>query len=151
MRFQPTVKIMRGPIDAVPLAAVLFLLLMFVLLSSQYVFVPGVAIRLPEEAGGGGGSVPATTTGPTVAVAVDAAGRIYFDNQAVSDKTLEAQLAVAVKSSTLPLTLVVMADRAAKYETVARLGSLAKKAGIKQALFAIRPRLEFPTQAEPGP
>jgi biopolymer transport protein ExbD len=136
MRLQPTVRILRGPIDAAPVLGVLFLLLMFVLLSSQYVFVPGVPIHLPK----GEGMEKIGVSGPTVAVVVDYASRIYFDNQVVQDRALAAKLSLAVKRSAEPVTLVVLADRAAKYEDVVKLAQLAKEAGMKDTVWGIHDR-----------
>ncbi|MFN7140649.1 MAG: ExbD/TolR family protein [Limisphaerales bacterium] len=48
MRFPRNAKIFRGQLDVVPLVGVLFLLLIFILLSSL-VYTPGIPFRIDEE------------------------------------------------------------------------------------------------------
>ncbi len=125
--------------------SVLFLLLMFVLLSSQYVFVPGVPIHLPEVAG----IEQIGVRGPTVAVVVDYASRVYFDNQVVQVKALGAKLTQIAKTSKEPMTLVVLADRGAKYEDLLKLAQIAREAGMKDTVWATHDRP--PLQSTPAP
>jgi len=50
MKFPRNARIFRGQLDASPFVGVLFLVAIFLLLNSSLVFVPGVAIKLPEAA-----------------------------------------------------------------------------------------------------
>ncbi len=80
------------------------------------------------------------TDKPTVSVAVDAGGRYYYDNQLVPEKQLPGLLRRAVENSSVPLTLIVHADRAASTEMLVRLTMLARGAGITNGLLATLPR-----------
>jgi len=133
MKFPRNARIFRGQLDAAPLAGVFFLLVLFVLLASL-VYTPGVRVRLPE-----GGDLPGTGH-RTIAVALDATGQLYFENQLILPEPLKSRLQAAVKQSAEPLTLVVQADRAVTYELLANLTLLAREAGIREALFAMLPR-----------
>lgn len=135
MKFPRTAKIFRGRPEAAPYAGVFFLLLLFVLLSSL-VYTPGVKITLP---GFPDADLPGTDQ-PTVAVAVDPYGRFYYKNQQLPAADLRAKLTLAVKEAPAPLTLLVRADKAVKYETLLQLSLLARDAGIKTALLATRPQ-----------
>ena len=134
MRFPRANKIFRGQLDAAPFAAVFFLLVIFLLLSSSLVFTPGLPISLPDAA-----NLPGTAN-PTLVVALDATGQIYFENQLTPENQLKVKLRLAAESSREPLTLVVQADKSVTYETLARLGLLARDAGIKAILLATRPQ-----------
>ena len=134
MRFPRANKIFRGQLDAAPFAAVFFLLVIFLLLSSSLVFTPGLPISLPDAA-----NLPGTAN-PTLVVALDATGQIYFENQLTPENQLKVKLRLAAESSREPLTLVVQADKSVTYETLARLGLLARDAGIKEILLATRPQ-----------
>lgn len=123
----------HGQLDAAPFAGVFFLLVIFLALNSSLVFTPGVPIRLPMA-----DELPGTDTG-TVAVAIDAGGQMFFENQAIDEKRLKQRLAEQVTASLEPLTLVVQADKEVKYETLVRIGLLARQAGFKDALMATRP------------
>ncbi len=144
MRFPRNTRIFRGQLDAGPYAAVLFLLVIFLLLNSSFVFTPGVPIRLPEAE-----KLPGLTS-PTVAVAVDGSGQLYFQNQVIDEPRLKKKLQEAVSRSSEPLTLIMQADQDVKYKEVVRLGLLARATGIREALLATRPPLT-PTLAPLAP
>jgi biopolymer transport protein ExbD len=133
MKFPRNARIFRGQLDAAPFAAVLFLLVMFMLLGTL-VYTPGVRIQLPVGDGFVG------TDKRTVAVSVDANGRFYFDNHSIEENELRARLVTAVKESNEPLALLVEADEAATQKMFTRLTLLAKQAGFSEAWLAVLPR-----------
>ena len=73
-------------------------------------------------------------------VAIDADGRLYYENQWIEENDLRRRLQAVVKKSAEPLTLVVLADKAVSYEKCLRLALLAREAGISDALLATLPR-----------
>lgn len=133
MRFPHNTKIFRGQIEAAPFISVFFLLVIFLLLHSSFVFIPGLPIQLPEA-----GNLPASDN-PTVAVAVDASGNFYFDNQLCDSVQLRQRLQAAVAGSHEPITLVVQAHREARIDVLVQLGTLARSVGIRDVLQAVRP------------
>lgn len=133
MRFPRNRQIFRGQLDIAAFAGVIFMLLIFVLLHSRLVFTPGVPIRLPEADELSG------VIGHTIVVAVDASGQYYFDNQLTHERLLQRRIAEEVEKSREALTLVIQADKAVTWENLARLGLLARKAGVKDAVLAMRP------------
>ena len=76
----------------------------------------------------------------TVAVAIDAGGRYYYDNQLVQEKQLGSLLRQAMVASAEPLTLVVYADKAVSADMLVRMSMLARGAGITNGLLATLPR-----------
>jgi biopolymer transport protein ExbD len=134
MKFPRNARIFRGQLDAAPFAAVFFLLVLFLMLSSL-MYTPGVRLQLPLT-----DDLPGTDK-PTVSVAIVSDGRYYYDNQLVQEQQLAGLLRQAVKASAQPLTLAVHADRTVSYEKVIRLTMLARSAGITNALLATLPRL----------
>ena len=141
MRFPRNARVFRGQLDASPFVGVLFLLLIFFLLNSALVFTPGVPLELPESADWPG------PTNPTVTVAVDAAGELYFQNQVTTEADLTAHLAEAV-SRQEPLTMVLLTDRRVSSETIVRLLSLGRRLGIQDFELATRPPLDPSMPAE---
>ena len=140
MKFPRNARLLRGPFDVAPFAAVFFLLLIFVMLAGR-VYTPGVRIQ-PPMAGG----LPGTDQ-PSVSVAMDANGRYYFANQIVSEDQLKRAL-FAVAEKTRGLTLVIHADKAVTYEQLVHLTLLARQAGITNALGVTLPP---PIEAPPEP
>jgi biopolymer transport protein ExbD len=134
MRFPRNARILRSQLDAAPFAAVFFLLVMFMMLGSL-IYTPGarVELQLPRANG-----LPGTDK-PSVYVAVDADGRLYYENQWIEEKALRGRLQAAARKTSEPLTLVVQADKSVSYERLMRLTLLARDAGIPEALLATLP------------
>jgi biopolymer transport protein ExbD len=134
MKFPRNSRLLRSSFDMAPFAAVLFLLVIFLMLGA---FLPtsGLPLRLPVA-----NDLPGTDQ-PTVAVAVDAKGRFYFANQIVAEDKLKSALKTAVQKSHAPLTLVIRADQAVTYDQLVHLALLARDAGIQNALLATLPRV----------
>jgi biopolymer transport protein ExbD len=133
MRFPRNARIFRGQLDASPFVGVLFLVAIFLLLNSSLVFVPGVAIKLPEAT-----DMPGVTNF-TVAVAVDRNEHLYFENQFISEENLKLRLRDTVRRVQQPVTLVLLADKSVPIDTTVRLSKLAHDAGVKETLLATRP------------
>jgi biopolymer transport protein ExbD len=134
MKFPRNSRLLRSSFDMAPFAAVLFLLVIFLMLGA---FLPtsGLPLRLPVA-----NDLPGTDQ-PTVAVAVDANGRFYFANQIVSEDKLKSALKTAAQKSHAPLTLVIRADKTVTYDQLIHLALLARDAGIQNALLATLPRV----------
>lgn len=138
MRFPRHARIFKGQLDAAPFAGVFFLVVIFITFNSQLVFTPGVRIELPQADGLSG------TTNPTARVNVDGSGQFYFENQVIDAERLQQRLRAAVakaKEQHAELTLIVLADKLTPNEHLFRLGELARNAGIRELLQAVRPGL----------
>jgi biopolymer transport protein ExbD len=133
MKLPRNARIFRGHLDAAPFAAVFFLLVIF-LMAGSLVYTPGVRLQLPVA-----NDLPGTDK-PTVSVAVDKNGRLYFENEAIEEAELRGQLRTRAQNSREPLTLLVHADKEATHEMIVRLTLLARDAGIPEAFLATLPR-----------
>lgn len=134
MKFPRNAKIFRGQLDAAPIATVFFLLVMFMMLGNL-VYTPGIPmeLQLPLAA-----EVPGTDK-PSVSVAVDASGRIFYRNQLIERRQLREELHEVAKT-TKDLVLIVQADKNVTHETLVRLAMIAREAGISEARLATLPR-----------
>jgi biopolymer transport protein ExbD len=134
MKFPRNVRILKGAPDYSAYACVFFLLVMFVMIG-PVTYTSGIRVRLPvaDELPG-----PA---GPAVNVAVDLDGRLYFRNEQVSETELGLRLARVVSENAAPLTLVIQADKSVTHDQLTRLGMIARRAGIQDALLATLPPL----------
>lgn len=132
MKFPRNTRLLRSPFEVAPFAAVFFLFAMF-LLFAALMPTPGIPLQLPVA-----GDLPGTDK-PTVAVAIDSAGRFYFANQMVGEAQLKSSLANAARRAGPSLTLVIDADKSVTYEQLVHLTLLARAAGIRSALLATLP------------
>lgn len=143
MKFPRNARILRSQLDAAPLAAVFFLLVLFVMMGSL-VYTPGVHIELPAADGAMGDyDLPGTDQRP-ITIAVDASNRLFHGNQLISETELKARLTEAVASSPEPPTLIVQAHKAITLENYTRLTLLAREAGIRKSVLAMLPRPAAP-------
>jgi len=142
MKFPRNARMLRSQLDFAPFASVFFLLVIFVMLGSL-VYTPGVRIHLPAA-----DDLPGTDK-PPITVAVDASGRLYYQNQRIEARELTDRLHHAVAGSSEPLTLVIQADKDVTQENIIRLSLLAREAGITDVLFATLPRLIAPPNGRP--
>ena len=136
MKFPRTAKILRNQFDVAPFAAVFFALLIFLLLAALLP-VPGLRMNLTPPTAG---DLPGVDR-PTLAIAVDAQNRLYFENQIVTEAVLKTTLAAAAKNTRFPLTLIIHADKAVQYDKLAHLALLARapEIGITNLLLATLP------------
>jgi biopolymer transport protein ExbD len=146
MKFPRNARIFRGQLDVAPFAMVFFLLVLFLMLASL-VYTPG--IRLPLELPRGDGLVG--TDKPSLSVAIDAAGRLYFENQLIEENELKARLRRAVKSSSEPLALIIAADKAVSHERIKELVFVARDVGILEAFDVILPSALASPPEQPSP
>jgi biopolymer transport protein ExbD len=143
MRFHRNVKMLKGRLDAAPLVTVFFLLLIFVLMGTM-VYTPGVHLELPMA-----DDLPGMES-DAVRVALDPHGRLYYENQLVSETNLVDRLRSAVQASPEPLALIVYADRNVTQDRLVQVTLLARQAGIDKALLATLPRLFSETPRSTG-
>ena len=145
MKFTRNARLLRSTFDVAPFAVVFFLLVIFLALAALLP-TPGLSLRLPVTDDAPGRDLPGTDK-PTVAVAIDADGRLFFANQIVTESELKAHLVDAVKKSHESLTLIVQADQAVTYGQLVQLTMVARDAGMRDVLLATLPRVS----SEPDP
>jgi biopolymer transport protein ExbD len=141
MRLPRNFKMLRGPMDSAALTGALCLLWMVTILHSSLVMPPGIRLELPEAPGVVGEVLP------RFSLAVDAAGRLVFEHQLLPESNLVARLRARTTNSTARPTLLLMADRQVPAETLARLVTLARSAGVEEVVLATSPRALVPAAA----
>ncbi len=118
----------RPDIQMSPLIDVIFLLLLFYAVTSQFVTDERLKLKLPEaktaeDAGRGSEEAP-----PVVIVAAD--GTVWIDDQLVAEEDLESRIEAIVKSA--PEGAVILkGDRDADYGVVVHVLDIARSAGAK--------------------
>lgn len=133
MKLSRNARVFSGSFDAAPYASVFLLFAMFLALGTL-VYTPGVNLSLPVA-----DDLPGTDN-PSLTVAIDSGGRLFFQNQLIERDDLRSRLRDIVQANSKPLTLVVQADKAVAYEKLIDLSLLARDAGIRDALLATMPR-----------
>ncbi len=143
MKFPRNARIFRGQLDFAPFAAVLFLLVIFVLLGKM-LYTPGIEVRLPSA----GDVILPGATGPTLSVAVRT-NAFYFQDEIVPENELSNRLYAAKQKISGPVTLIVQLDKDVTGEKWTQLWSIAQQIGFKDLLMATLPRVYDPSSARP--
>ena len=134
MRFHRTTRILQGNWNAVPFLCVLFPLAFFLIFGSQLVLPPGVSVELPSASTG----VRLDASKPRLVLALDARGRVYFDNLYVPPAEIVTRLRDRKSRMAETPVVLVHADVGVPHGDVVRLGDLVRQAGLDRIFFVAR-------------
>ena|SRR5579859_1028217 len=132
MTFKTHCQMSKGMIDAAPLVNVVFLLLLFFVLNSSFVMVPGVKVNLTDV------DIPAIMSFQTLVVTVARDDLMFFKDQPVSIDGLEQALRSAVQQGR-GHELIIKAGEQVSHGTEMQIMSAAYRAGITTINMAARP------------
>jgi len=119
--------------NAISLTDIIFLLLVFFLLSSTFVLQPGVKVQLPTT------TTTDISSEKSVVVSVTKEGAIYLNDNLVNRIELGAQLRQMMLNVGNPI-LVLRADKAVTIETLVEVMDIAKTAGGERFVIATTPK-----------
>ncbi len=120
--------------DITPLVDVVFLLLIFFMLSTTFIVSPGIRVNLPQAE-----AEAVRHERQDVRVKIDATGNLYLGDQRVSRDDLEARLQAAGRSDRDTL-VIIEADEATAHRHVVEVMDRAKSVGLHRLAIATRPR-----------
>ncbi|HUT79207.1 MAG TPA: biopolymer transporter ExbD [Polyangia bacterium] len=123
-----------GALEVTPLVDVVFLLLIFFLLTATYVKNPNLDINLPKA------SLNQTANDKRdVTVAIKADGEIRYDNTEISLESLEGILRAQFAESQ-EAVVVIRADEGTRHGRVVEVMDLAKRVGFAKLAIAVQAR-----------
>jgi biopolymer transport protein ExbD len=116
----------RPIINITSLIDVMFLLLLFFMVSTTFAEHPGIKLELPTASTGEPGKLePLTLT-------IDKAGRMFLNDVPVEERELQSKL--EARADKADATLVLKADRGVPYGYVIRGMDIARKCGIRRII-----------------
>ena len=110
-----------------PLLDVVFLMIFFLLLSSNFVLQPGISVNVPFSK---------FMLAPPVKydiISVTNGATVYFRDQKIAVEELGPQLDLARKEGR---SIIIKADKATPYETVIRVANVALEHGVSSVALA---------------
>jgi biopolymer transport protein ExbD len=120
-------------INVTPMVDVMLVLLVIFIISAP-MFTNAVQLELPRARAGAAPQQP-----DSIALALDAEGALYWNNSPLQAGELEERLAAAARRDPQP-ELQLRADRATRYEAVARLMAAAQQHGLTRLVFVTDPK-----------
>lgn len=124
-------------ISIAPLIDIVFLLLIFFMVTSHYDIAAGVRIKLPKITK----KAASPEAESRIVIIVDKTANTYLDGEKIDMKALKVRLNEEVKKRGM-LHLVLQADIDVKHGKVVEIMDLAKNAGINSIVIAAKWRSE---------
>lgn len=121
--FQTNLSIIRGRPDLTPMIDVVFLLLIFFMLSSSFVQVSGITVDLPDAV------ISSETSVNKLVVSVDKNNKFFFNDIPMTWNILSEQLQKC-KLQWNADTVIIRADKHTEYGVVVRIMSLARSLNL---------------------
>ena len=124
-------------LDMTPLVDVVFLLLIFFMLSTSLSVNPGIKIDLPKAS-----AEQVKKKKTTLRVAIEAGGRIYLEGKKLSLVQLREKFQVVGKEQGDEALVVIEADKKVYHGLVVKVMDAAKSAGLNKLAIATQPNEE---------
>jgi biopolymer transport protein ExbD len=132
MKLTRTMDFNFGWVVLIGLVDVAFLLLFFVLLSSNFILQQGISISTPFSRF----TLGPQTSRQIISITGGAVPAIYFQDQRVTMEQLGPLLDAAKRKDQ---SIIIKADRSTSYETVAEVANAALEHGITSVALAATP------------
>ncbi len=120
----------KGVLDIAPLIDVVFLLLIFFMLTSSFIFQPGIKINLPKAV------TSEVLHEQNVVITVTSGNLIYLNDKAITSKELTRHLKQIAKENK---PLLIKADRKASLGRVVEVWDICRASGLSKVNIATNP------------
>ena len=132
MKLRRTINFNFGWVILVALVDVTFLLVFFLLLSSNFILQQGISISMPFSRF----TLGPQTSHQIISISGGAVPAIYFQDQRVTMEQLGPLLDATKRKDR---SIIIKADRSSSYETVAEVANAALERGITSVALAASP------------
>lgn len=122
--------------DTTPMADIVFLLLIFFMLSSSFIVQPGIRLRLPKAVSS------EIDLGRSVIIEIPAGGSIFVNDTKVSFEELPQVLGIALANAEEKMA-IIKADRKVPHGIVVKVMDIAKLSGAERLVIATEPKTSF--------
>lgn len=127
MRFKRHTELEKGQLDIAPLIDIVFLLLIFFMLTSSFIFQPGIRINLPKAV------TSEVIHEKSLIIMITSNNYIYLNDRAITMSELASRLRIAAKENK---PLLIKADRRASLGKVVEVWDLCRDEGLSQINIA---------------
>jgi biopolymer transport protein ExbD len=127
MKFKRTTFIEKGVLDIAPLIDVIFLLLLFFMLTSSFVFQPGIRVSLPRAV------TSEALHNELLIVTVTDQSKVFVNERPVTDEELSYRISVAAKEGQ---SILIKADKNASMGKIIGIWDQCRKNSMKQISIA---------------
>lgn len=115
-------------IDLTPMLDVVFIMLIFFIVTATFIKLPGADVLRP-------GATNADTTKPAMLVAIDNESQIWINRELVEPRFLKTKISVLYAENPKG-EMVIQADEEAKVQQIAQVADAAKEVGVESIVVA---------------
>ena len=127
MRFKRRVKMEKGLVDLTPLINVFFLLFIFFVFTSSFIFQPGIRVSLPRAI------TSEVIPEDTVAITITKNDLIYLNDRQITRQELVSSLRLIAKQKA---SLLIKADADAPLGRIVEVWDTCRNEGVLQVSIA---------------
>jgi len=127
MRFKRRAELKKGQLDIAPLIDVVFLLLIFFMLTSSFIFQPGIKVNLPKAV------TSEAVHEKSLVILVTGSDMVYLNDRAITTKELNSRLRIAAKEKK---PLLIKADRHASMGKIVEIWDMCRDTGVSRINIA---------------
>ena len=127
MKFKRKVFIETGHLDIAPLIDIIFLLLIFFMLTSSFIFQPGIKVNLPKAITG------EIIQRENLILIIDKNNKVYVEDRIMTEEELRSMLNIAGQKAQ---PILIKADRRASLGEVVRIWDLCRQENIEKINIA---------------
>ena len=127
MRLKRKVFLEKGRLDIAPLIDVVFLLLIFFMLTSSFIFQPGIRVNLPRAV------TSEVLHRELLVITITEDNKVYINERPISGEELLSRITVASRDEQ---PLLIKADKEADLGKVIEVWDLCRKVEVKQINIA---------------
>lgn len=127
MRFKRRSRIESGLMDLTPLVNVFFLLFVFFVFTSSFIFQPGIKVNLPKAV------TSEVVQDENVVIIITKDDKIYLNDRQISQDELASRLRLMAKEKA---SLLIKADRAASLGRIVEIWDMCRTEGVSRVNIA---------------
>jgi len=127
MKFKRRLKMEKGVLDLTPMINVFFLLFIFFLFTSSFIFQPGIKVSLPKAV------TSEVMQQDNVVITITKENKIYLEDRQISRDELVSRLKVLAKEK---LGLLIKADSNASLGMIVEVWDTCRREGVSQVNIA---------------
>ena len=133
MNFKRHTELKKGQLDIAPLIDVVFLLLIFFMLTSSFIFQPGIKVKLPKAV------TSKAIHEKSLVILVTDSDLVYLNDRAITTEELSSRLRIAAEEKK---PLLIKSDRHASMGKIVEIWDMCRDAGISQINIATSQKIK---------
>lgn len=127
MKFKRRLKIEKGMLDLTPMINVFFLLFVFFLFTSSFIFQPGIKVSLPKAV------TSEVIQQDNIIMTINRDDKIYLEDREINSDELVSRLRILAKEK---MGLLIRADSRASLGRIVEIWDTCRREGVLQINIA---------------